>query len=157
MLLLYFPVTPHLSLEPPSFFSLNQPSECVTEASKRKRWRERAGLAIPLHPGCFCLHVALFLIFLISVCLCHRCLDKGITYPPENPILCHVANNVNDSFVIVCCNNYDLCNKDLRPKLHVKKIEGRWTSLCVLLPLDSCVVGEHDDCLDSLLTIATAC
>ncbi|XP_046390405.1 TGF-beta receptor type-1 isoform X2 [Ischnura elegans] len=53
----------------------------------------------------------------------YRCLDKGITYPPENPILCHVANNVNDSFVIVCCKNYDLCNKDLRPKLHVKKNE----------------------------------
>ncbi|XP_023702433.1 TGF-beta receptor type-1 isoform X3 [Cryptotermes secundus] len=50
----------------------------------------------------------------------YRCLEKALVYPPENPILCHYANTLNDTFVIGCCKDRDMCNKDLKPSLHVK-------------------------------------
>ncbi|XP_069692683.1 TGF-beta receptor type-1 isoform X3 [Periplaneta americana] len=50
----------------------------------------------------------------------YRCLEKALVYPPENPILCHYANTLNETFVIGCCKDRDMCNKDLKPTLHVK-------------------------------------
>lgn len=51
----------------------------------------------------------------------NSCLDKTIVQPPENPFICHHSNANNDSFVIECCKEFDQCNKDLRPLLHVRK------------------------------------
>ena len=50
-----------------------------------------------------------------------RCLDNGLVYPPENPFLCHYADKLNETFVIRCCKDYDMCNRDLHPSLHVSK------------------------------------
>ncbi|KAI5701023.1 hypothetical protein M8J75_005326 [Diaphorina citri] len=56
----------------------------------------------------------------------YRCLDKQLIYPPENPILCHSAHTLNDTFVIECCKEVDLCNENLRPQLFKPKIpEGK--------------------------------
>ncbi|KAK9499858.1 hypothetical protein O3M35_002813 [Rhynocoris fuscipes] len=55
----------------------------------------------------------------------YRCLDKEVTHPPENPIVCHSNGKRNDSFVIECCKNVDFCNKDLKPTLHVRR-EPEW-------------------------------
>jgi hypothetical protein len=66
---------------------------------------------------------------LLCVVLKNRCLEKGLDYPPENPILCHYANTLNDTFVIRCCKDRDMCNKDLKPSLHVKNKTGRFLGL----------------------------
>jgi len=50
----------------------------------------------------------------------YRCLDRAVLYPPENPIVCHYARPINDTFVVGCCKDYDHCNRDLKPILHVK-------------------------------------
>jgi len=50
----------------------------------------------------------------------YRCLDRLLLYPPENPIMCHYARPLNDTFVVGCCKDYDHCNRDLKPILHVK-------------------------------------
>ncbi|XP_026678608.1 TGF-beta receptor type-1 [Diaphorina citri] len=56
----------------------------------------------------------------------NKCLDKQLIYPPENPILCHSAHTLNDTFVIECCKEVDLCNENLRPQLFKPKIpEGK--------------------------------
>jgi len=47
-------------------------------------------------------------------------LDRAVLYPPENPIVCHYARPINDTFVVGCCKDYDHCNRDLKPILHVK-------------------------------------
>lgn len=60
-----------------------------------------------------------------------RCLERSLIYPPENPFFCHYTNANNDSFVIQCCNGYDLCNKELTPALHVRS-SGRF-HLCVCM------------------------
>lgn len=51
--------------------------------------------------------------------------------PREKPFTCHYPNKHNDSFVTECCKEYDLCNKDLKPKLHIKP-PGR---ICYFLTL----------------------
>lgn len=106
-----------------------------------------AGLATPLRPwladviyvrGMFLIFFFFFYIFwnshfffpnpcscLLCVVLKNRCLEKALVYPPENPILCHYANTLNDTFVIGCCKDRDMCNKDLKPSLHVKNKTGR--------------------------------
>ncbi|VVC30094.1 Ser/Thr protein kinase, TGFB receptor,Serine/threonine-protein kinase, active [Cinara cedri] len=53
-----------------------------------------------------------------------RCLENNIVIPREKPLVCHYANKYNDSFVTMCCKNYDLCNKDLKPTLHIKLPDG---------------------------------
>ncbi|RZF48115.1 hypothetical protein LSTR_LSTR002181 [Laodelphax striatellus] len=59
----------------------------------------------------------------------YRCLDKNIIYPPENPLICHHANPLNDTFVIGCCKDYDYCNRNLTPTLHVKtKVAPAWST-----------------------------
>ncbi|XP_014261668.1 TGF-beta receptor type-1 isoform X3 [Cimex lectularius] len=50
-----------------------------------------------------------------------RCLEKDVTHPPENPIACHYNGKRNDSFVIECCKEYDMCNRNRIPSLHVRK------------------------------------
>lgn len=52
----------------------------------------------------------------------YRCLDRAMLYPPENPIVCHYARPLNDTFVVGCCKDYDLCNRDLKPILHVPNV-----------------------------------
>ncbi|XP_067012714.2 TGF-beta receptor type-1 isoform X2 [Anabrus simplex] len=54
----------------------------------------------------------------------YGCLNKPDVHPPENPIQCHYAEHSNDTFVIQCCKDTDLCNKDLKPILHDKKNTG---------------------------------
>ena len=49
-------------------------------------------------------------------------------YPPENPIVCHYARPINDTFVVGCCKDYDHCNRDLKPILHVKNATGNDTT-----------------------------
>lgn len=49
-----------------------------------------------------------------------RCLETTILIPREKPFTCHYPNKHNDSFVTECCKQYDFCNKDLKPKLHIK-------------------------------------
>lgn len=50
----------------------------------------------------------------------YRCLETYLSYPVQNPFLCHYTDYNNDTFVIECCNNYDMCNRDLNITLHVK-------------------------------------
>lgn len=57
-------------------------------------------------------------------CARFRCLENNIVIPREKPLVCHYPNKHNDSFVTMCCKNYDLCNKDLKPTLHIK-LPGR--------------------------------
>lgn len=45
--------------------------------------------------------------------------------PREKPLVCHYPNKHNDSFVTECCKEYDFCNKDLKPTLHVR-LPGRF-------------------------------
>lgn len=54
-----------------------------------------------------------------------RCLDRAVLYPPENPIVCHYARPLNDTFVVGCCKDYDHCNRDLKPILHVRNTTGK--------------------------------
>ena len=54
-----------------------------------------------------------------------RCLDRALLYPPENPVMCHYAKPLNDTFVVGCCKDYDLCNRDLKPVLHVRNVTGK--------------------------------
>ncbi|XP_050537311.1 TGF-beta receptor type-1-like isoform X1 [Daktulosphaira vitifoliae] len=49
-----------------------------------------------------------------------RCLENNIVIPREKPLVCHYPNKHNDSFVTECCKEYDFCNKDLKPTLHVR-------------------------------------
>ncbi|XP_063239459.1 TGF-beta receptor type-1 isoform X3 [Bacillus rossius redtenbacheri] len=58
----------------------------------------------------------------------YRCLDKMLMNPPENPILCHSANPVNDTFVVWCCKDRDMCNKDLSPQLADRRLRGEKNS-----------------------------
>ena len=58
----------------------------------------------------------------------NRCLDRAVLYPPENPIVCHYARPINDTFVVGCCKDYDHCNRDLKPILHVKNATGNDTT-----------------------------
>jgi len=58
----------------------------------------------------------------------NRCLDRAVLYPPENPIVCHYARPINDTFVVGCCKDYDHCNRDLKPILHVKNTTGNDTT-----------------------------
>uniref|UniRef100_A0A8D8R4L8 receptor protein serine/threonine kinase n=2 Tax=Cacopsylla melanoneura TaxID=428564 RepID=A0A8D8R4L8_9HEMI len=51
----------------------------------------------------------------------YRCLDKHISYPLDNPVLCHSAKTLNDTFVIECCKGLDMCNEKLSPRLAVRK------------------------------------
>ncbi|CAH1395062.1 unnamed protein product [Nezara viridula] len=80
-----------------------------------------------------------------------RCLEKLITHPPENPIVCHYNGKRNDSFVIGCCKEYDYCNKDTIPSLHKsdeKVTEKLWESsrsfetweLALLIAVPICVI-----------------
>ena len=62
-----------------------------------------------------------------------RCLDRVLLYPPENPIMCHYARPLNDTFVVGCCKDYDLCNRDLKPILHVHNATG----ICLSVPPES--------------------
>lgn len=56
-----------------------------------------------------------------------RCLEKELIHPPENPLICHSANTLNDTFVIVCCKGPDMCNENLRPQLFKpKQKESPW-------------------------------
>ncbi|XP_054289328.1 TGF-beta receptor type-1-like isoform X1 [Macrosteles quadrilineatus] len=54
-----------------------------------------------------------------------RCLERSLIYPPENPFFCHYSNENNDSFVIQCCKDTDMCNKELKPALHVRRHQER--------------------------------
>ncbi|XP_046998744.1 TGF-beta receptor type-1 isoform X1 [Schistocerca americana] len=49
----------------------------------------------------------------------YRCLDSN--FPPENPIACHYSNKLNDTFVVECCKQSDMCNRDLKPTLNNNK------------------------------------
>ena len=51
-----------------------------------------------------------------------------LLYPPENPIMCHYSKPLNDTFVVGCCKDYDLCNRDLKAILHVHNNTGKKTS-----------------------------
>jgi len=44
--------------------------------------------------------------------------------PREKPLICHYPKKHNDSFVTECCKDYDYCNRDLKPTLHIK-LPGR--------------------------------
>ena len=60
----------------------------------------------------------------------NRCWDLAMLYPPENPIMCHYARPSNDTFVVGCCKDYDMCNRDLKPVLHVRNTSGKeWSYL----------------------------
>lgn len=78
----------------------------------------------------FVVHVAVLLMecvfFFFLRVPCDRCLEQALIYPPENPILCHSTKALNDTFVIECCNSHNMCNKELRPLLHVRKGAGRF-------------------------------
>lgn len=78
----------------------------------------------------------------------YRCLDRAMLYPPENPIMCHYSRPLNDTFIVGCCKDYDLCNRDLKPILHVHNntdpesgdsiwfVSGTWeTALIIGIPL----------------------
>ncbi|KAJ9592728.1 hypothetical protein L9F63_015608, partial [Diploptera punctata] len=58
----------------------------------------------------------------------YRCLDEALIHPPENPIMCHYANPLNDTFVINCCKDRDMCNKYLNPILHVRNKSAEETA-----------------------------
>ncbi|XP_060879283.1 TGF-beta receptor type-1-like isoform X1 [Metopolophium dirhodum] len=49
-----------------------------------------------------------------------RCLENNIVIPREKPLICHYIKKHNDSFVTECCKDYDFCNRDLKPTLHIK-------------------------------------
>ena len=39
--------------------------------------------------------------------------------------MCHYSRPLNDTFVVGCCKDYDLCNRDLKPVLHVRNTTGK--------------------------------
>jgi hypothetical protein len=90
------------------------------------------------------------ILLLLSLCFTNdqmlgaiRCLDRALLYPPENPVMCHYAKPLNDTFVVGCCKDYDLCNRDLKPVLHVRNVTGKETPVkaCFLL-LPFCFLGH---------------
>ncbi|XP_044732406.1 TGF-beta receptor type-1 isoform X2 [Chrysoperla carnea] len=52
----------------------------------------------------------------------YRCLEKSLMLPPSNPIMCQHSTAINDSFVLACCKESDMCNEKLEPKLYVKTV-----------------------------------
>jgi len=52
--------------------------------------------------------------------LADRCLDQKDLYPPEKPVQCEYSQKTNETFVIKCCKDADMCNAELKPELHVK-------------------------------------
>jgi len=69
-----------------------------------------------------------------------RCLDRALLYPPENPVMCHYAKPLNDTFVVGCCKDYDLCNRDLKPVLHVRNVTGKGSASGLYFPF--CFLGR---------------
>lgn len=56
--------------------------------------------------------------------------------------MCHYSRPLNDTFIVGCCKDYDLCNRDLKPILHVHNNTGKLClaagSSCLLIPLRPC-------------------
>lgn len=61
-----------------------------------------------------------------------RCLEKYQMTPPENPLFCLYSDQKNDTLVIQCCKEYDHCNRDLKPALHVRR-EGMFLDISTKL------------------------
>ncbi|XP_021943731.2 TGF-beta receptor type-1 isoform X3 [Folsomia candida] len=66
----------------------------------------------------------------------YSCLYMKNLIPPEKPLQCEYSKKDNDSFVIQCCKNDDMCNSELKPTLHVRRVPPghpeSWAELGVL-------------------------
>ncbi|XP_076373579.1 TGF-beta receptor type-1-like isoform X5 [Tachypleus tridentatus] len=68
----------------------------------------------------------------------YRCLDKAKMFPPEHPLWCLKSEMSSSNLVLICCSDYDYCNRDLHPTLppapeatvnHVKSTEEHLSTL----------------------------
>ncbi|XP_073955911.1 TGF-beta receptor type-1 babo isoform X2 [Choristoneura fumiferana] len=58
----------------------------------------------------------------------YRCIERRSLIPIEHPFGCSTTKAKNESVVIECCNEFDWCNRKLRPELQPKPPESTPTA-----------------------------
>ncbi|XP_045464580.1 TGF-beta receptor type-1 isoform X2 [Harmonia axyridis] len=82
----------------------------------------------------------------------YRCLEKDLTIPINNPLLCNVKNSPLDhTFVMECCNSEDFCNDHLSPVLMKRSAEP---TLWNLTSLEIMIIIAAPTAVICALTIA---